>query len=282
MIRIRQLYELLALEAVCTLFDLFLILVLDPVLPLVIGPFLALILSLILCCPLLLLEIATVYISMENILKPISPNKPGKFFHDSMDDNFKQVFDQLYNIEVASKQSQVDLSQLVDRLKNNNENLKKLLESLLNSNINARDIIDPIIDELKELHLDHKSQNLLSEILSRLNRENDKEDLRALLVEIRDKQEMIMKTNDLKDKYDDLQNKYTNLQDKYQQLCKMYENKYENLKDLKSQYDELLNDSKENIKPDYKHLDTVEQLHALKLKSGTKRIEKKRIVSTNI
>lgn len=223
---------------------------------------------------------------MENILKPISPNKSsGRHFslkNDTMDENFKQVFDQLYNIEVASKQSQVDLSQLVDRLKNNNENLKKLLESLVNSNINARDIIDPIIDELKELHLDHKSQSLLSDILTRLNSENNKEDLRALLIEIRDKQHIITKTNDLERNYDTLQSKYTKLEEKYQQLCKMYDSKYENLKDLRSQYDELLNDCKENVQPDYKKLDNIQQLHDLKLRSGKKTVEKKRIVSTNI
>lgn len=77
-------------------------------------------------------------------LKPISPNRAGvgklSFLHsDNLDEHLstihhthKDIQDQLYNIEVQTKQTNVDLDQLFDRLKNNNENLNRVLENISN------------------------------------------------------------------------------------------------------------------------------------------------------
>ncbi|KAG7191860.1 uncharacterized protein KQ657_002649 [Scheffersomyces spartinae] len=73
-------------------------------------------------------------------LKSISPNRPGKlsFVHsDNLDEHLntihhshKDIQDQLYNIEVQTKQTSVDIDQLFNRLKNNNENLNRVLENI--------------------------------------------------------------------------------------------------------------------------------------------------------
>ena len=75
-------------------------------------------------------------------LKLISPNKlKGKLTFlesDNLDEHFnllhtthEEIQQQLYNIELNSKQTNVDLEQLFDRLKNNNEHLNKLLSSVV-------------------------------------------------------------------------------------------------------------------------------------------------------
>ncbi|KAK6202578.1 uncharacterized protein RJT21DRAFT_20580 [Scheffersomyces amazonensis] len=80
------------------------------------------------------------------VLKPISPNKypnaggVGKLNFlqsDNIDEHFDHIHsfhgtisEQLYNLEVQSKQTSVDLGQLVDRSKNNNQNLNRLLENI--------------------------------------------------------------------------------------------------------------------------------------------------------
>ncbi|EMG45774.1 hypothetical protein G210_4015 [Candida maltosa Xu316] len=82
--------------------------------------------------------------SHKQVLKPISPNKnPGgrlSFVEsDNLDEHFnllhttqEEIQQQLHNIELTSKQTSVDLGQLFDRSKNNNENLNKLLQNVVN------------------------------------------------------------------------------------------------------------------------------------------------------
>lgn len=84
--------------------------------------------------------------SPSKILKSISPNKSsssvGKLNFlqsDNLDEHFDHIHNshqvilhQLYNLEVQTKQTHVDLGQLFDRLKNNNQHLNKLLENIAN------------------------------------------------------------------------------------------------------------------------------------------------------
>lgn len=81
----------------------------------------------------------------NQMLKPISPNKEknqiGKLNFletDNLDEHFElvhttqeEIRQRLHNIELTSKQTSVDLGQLFDRLKNNNENLNKLLRNVV-------------------------------------------------------------------------------------------------------------------------------------------------------
>lgn len=80
----------------------------------------------------------------KRALKPVSPNKNnglvGKLSFlqsDHIDEHFdyihgsqEEMKQQLYLLEVQTKQTNVDLEQLFDRLKNNNQNLNKLLSSI--------------------------------------------------------------------------------------------------------------------------------------------------------
>lgn len=80
-------------------------------------------------------------------LKPISPNKTSnhtigrlKFLdNDNIDEHFSYIHNsnehiqqQLYDLQVQTKQTGVDLGQLFERLKNNNQFLNTLLENLSN------------------------------------------------------------------------------------------------------------------------------------------------------
>lgn len=138
----------------------------------------------------------------KGILKSLSTNTIKLDTKISAIEGVEDIKEQLYNIEVHTKQSQVDLSELVNRLKNNNENLQKLLGSLVqNSNlskddvieifedrkVNPRDIIDPIVEELQAVHLDDKLIRLLESILDRLSAENDtyklQDEVKEMLIE---------------------------------------------------------------------------------------------------
>lgn len=82
----------------------------------------------------------------KHALKPISPNKTassiGKLSflqNDNIDAHFSQIhsvheaiLSRLFNLEVQTKQTGVDLDQLCDRLKNNNQHLNKLLQNISN------------------------------------------------------------------------------------------------------------------------------------------------------
>lgn len=83
--------------------------------------------------------------SAKRALKPVSPNKHSNVTvgrlnflqNDNIDSHFdhihaahEQLKEQVLNIEVQTKQTHVDLEQLFDRLKNNNQNLNKLLASI--------------------------------------------------------------------------------------------------------------------------------------------------------
>lgn len=112
-------------------------------------------------------------------LKPISPNKQktGKLSFvesDNLDEHFnllhttqEEIQQQLYNIELNSKQTHVDLEQLFNRLKNNNENLNKLLSSVVTysqevmteGNATKADM-NKIIQRLDKLSEDGKSNTL--------------------------------------------------------------------------------------------------------------------------
>lgn len=80
----------------------------------------------------------------KRTLRPISPNKQnggvGKLSFlqsDNIDDHFQHIHNSneevkqsLYNIETNTKQTSLDLGQLIDRSKNNNQNLNRVLESI--------------------------------------------------------------------------------------------------------------------------------------------------------
>ncbi|KAG7662465.1 uncharacterized protein J8A68_003996 [[Candida] subhashii] len=80
----------------------------------------------------------------KNVLKPISPNINNTTNHKKIleggefEDHFnllhltqEEIQTQLHDIQVQSKQTSVDLGQLVDRSKNNNQNLNRLLENVV-------------------------------------------------------------------------------------------------------------------------------------------------------
>lgn len=81
----------------------------------------------------------------KRTLRPISPNKQnnggiGKLSFlqsDNIDDHFQHIHNSneevkqsLYDIETNTKQTSLDLGQLIDRSKNNNQNLNRVLESI--------------------------------------------------------------------------------------------------------------------------------------------------------
>lgn len=83
--------------------------------------------------------------STKRVLKPISPNKTSNSHvgrlsflqNDNIDDHFDQLHSSQHDmqqllliLEAQTKQTGLDLGQLVDRLKNNNANLNKLLQSI--------------------------------------------------------------------------------------------------------------------------------------------------------
>lgn len=113
-------------------------------------------------------------------LKPISPNKgPNSYVGklnflqgDNIDNHFnnihhshQQLHQQLHNLEAQTTQTGIDLGQLCDRLKNNNQYLTQLLENITNysneviteGNATKNDIssitkrLDLFNDELKKL-----------------------------------------------------------------------------------------------------------------------------------
>ncbi|KAK6464890.1 hypothetical protein DFJ63DRAFT_334425 [Scheffersomyces coipomensis] len=112
--------------------------------------------------------------SGKKVLKPISPNKypnssVGKLNFlqsDNIDEHFDHIHnshniisDQLYNLEVQTKQANVDLTQLVDRSRNNNSNLNKLLE-------NIAQYSDEVITE------GNATKNDIESVISRLDKAN--------------------------------------------------------------------------------------------------------------
>jgi DNA repair exonuclease SbcCD ATPase subunit len=107
----------------------------------------------------------------KQALKPISPNKNstsniGKLSflqNDNIDSHFSQIhsvqeaiLNRLFNLEIQTKQTGVDLDQLCDRLKNNNQHLNKLLQNISNHS-------EEVITE------GNATKNDINNILSRLD-----------------------------------------------------------------------------------------------------------------
>ncbi|KAK6458335.1 uncharacterized protein RJT20DRAFT_30895 [Scheffersomyces xylosifermentans] len=139
--------------------------------------------------------------SAKMVLKPISPNKNaggngvGKLNFlqsDNIDEHFEQIHSaqvvlsqQLYNLEVQTKQTNVDLGQLFDRSKNNNQHLNRLLENIANyseeviteGNATKQDIreITTKLDSLRDIQnskILHSLESSLHEIKTRDSRSN--------------------------------------------------------------------------------------------------------------
>lgn len=246
----------------------------------------------------------------KKALQSLSPNKTGF----KIDNDTKDITAQLDNIDHNTTQASVDLKQLVDRLKNNNEHLNQLLTKIVDNShitqqdlvdnfeqykLNPRDVIDPIIEELQAVHLDSKSINLLQGILDRLSVEREnfewQDQIKDLVLDIKHKQEQQLtktkdddlstKYDDLSTKYDDLEHKYKTLEGKYNGLCEAYRLKYESLQQLNQQYEQLIaqnNTSMEELKdPNFDTINNIEKLHHLKMDLIKPRpMAKKRIVST--
>lgn len=129
----------------------------------------------------------------KKALKPISPNKgPNSYVGklnflqgDNIDNHFtnihsshQQLHQVLHNLEVQTTQTGIDLGQLCDRLKNNNQYLNKLLENITNysneviteGNATKNDItniisrLDLFNEELKKIRTSDDSKNLTDNI----------------------------------------------------------------------------------------------------------------------
>lgn len=155
----------------------------------------------------------------KDVLKTTRANNMNSDIRINTIEEAGDIKEQLYQIQVHTKQSQVDLSELINRLKNNNENLQKLLGSLVqNSNLskndvieifedrklNPRDIIDPIVEELQAVHLDATLTRLLEAILDRLNVEKNtykwQDEVKQMLVDeksLLDSLKSIIEANDI-------------------------------------------------------------------------------------
>ena len=107
----------------------------------------------------------------KQALNLISPNKNstsniGKLSflqNDNIDSHFSQIhsvqeaiLNRLFNLEIQTKQTGVDLDQLCDRLKNNNQHLNKLLQNISNHS-------EEVITE------GNATKNDINNILSRLD-----------------------------------------------------------------------------------------------------------------
>ncbi|EGV63013.1 hypothetical protein PSN45_004716 [Yamadazyma tenuis] len=208
------------------------------------------------------------------------------------------ISSQLSNIELSTKQTTVDLTELVNRSRNNNDNLNKLLNSLVHNNnitkpdlvqifdeykINPRDIVDPIVSELQAVHLDSKSTRLLEAILDRLSVEKDtytwQDEMRAMLSQLTDDHDTTNAISSLESKYNVLEAKYKALESKHTQLCSLYSTKFVALQQLQKQYETLLHQTKQ-LEPQLDMVTNIETLHNLKLSSISVPKIKKRIVST--
>ncbi|ODV78897.1 uncharacterized protein CANTADRAFT_6102 [Suhomyces tanzawaensis NRRL Y-17324] len=131
-------------------------------------------------------------------LKPISPNKPGRLNflqNDNIDEHFSQLHNaqhliqqQLYNLEVQTKQTSLDVGQISDRLKNNNQHLNKLLQNIANyseeviteGNATKQDITN-ILEKLAEFSDELKKCSRLLDNVSRESSESVKQSLQEVL-----------------------------------------------------------------------------------------------------
>lgn len=139
----------------------------------------------------------------KKALKPISPNKgPNSYVGklnflqgDNIDNHFNnihsshlQIHQQLHNLEVQTTQTGIDLGQLCDRLKNNNQYLNKLLENITNysneviteGNATKNDItniihrLDLFNEELKMIRTSDNSKTLTDNIKEIVSEEMSK------------------------------------------------------------------------------------------------------------
>lgn len=264
-------------------------------------------------------------------LKPISPNKhnAGKLTflqNDAIDDHFNyihsstnEIQQQLISLEVQTKQTALDLGQLCDRSKNNNQNLNKLLQNIAQysnevvteGNATKNDItniltrLDSLNDNLKENRAVNESletfiraneQKLLEEntavnkLLASFIQENEQKQLeqraeiQKLVSTVEKQSELIEKWASKDNKVvetsvNEVEDKYNDVNEKYKLLCKAYEEKYESYKQLESKFAQL---STLEDKTDNDRLSKLNQFHKLKMNSipSSSTSSAKRIAST--
>lgn len=221
-------------------------------------------------------------------LKPTSPSKQNvgrlSFLqNDKIDDNFNlihssnnEIQSQLSNLEVQTKQTALDLGQLCDRLKNNNQHLNKLLENIASyseeviteGNATKNDITnimtrlddfnekltliltksEPEIDFIKDTNI--TINNKLNDIPTKSDLQDVKESLKHTIDNSEHShdsgmiklKETIENQNQLINKLLDqtsLNSRCNNLEDKYKLLCQAYETKYNDLKNLELKFQSL-------------------------------------------
>lgn len=172
--------------------------------------------------------------------------------------------EQLYAIELNTKQSRLDLTELINRLKNNNDHLNRLLNSLVeNNHITKSDLIE----SLQQYQID--TSKVVDQIVDKLQKNwnyagqsNTDEDIQKHTV--------------LQQNYNDLNSKFIQLESKYERLSEIYNQKYKALTELQSQYNEFI----DRVEHDsvIRNTDTLHQLKLDLIK--TRKPQKTRIVST--
>lgn len=249
-------------------------------------------------------------------LKPVSPNKhnTGKLTflqNDAIDDHFNyihsstnEIQQQLMSLEVQTKQTALDLGQLCDRSKNNNQNLNKLLENIAQysnevvteGNATKNDItniitrLDSFNGKLQQnivaneslLKVADNEQKLVQEFIQQQERRSgeQKEEIEQLSQTIEKQSALIEKLladksavqyqneqSALRDKLlseKAVEHKYNDVNEKYKLLCKAYEEKFDSYKELEKKFSQLSN-LEDN--PNNDRLAKLNQFHNRKLNS---------------
>lgn len=149
----------------------------------------------------------------KRTLRPISPNKQnnggiGKLSFlqsDNIDDHFEYIHNSneeikqsLYDLESNTKQTSLDLGQLIDRSKNNNQNLNRVLESIakyseeVTTEGNATKFdVTRILEKLEALSNQDSSEELrlLRESIETNAKENQWTEISTLLKSIKEDNE---------------------------------------------------------------------------------------------
>lgn len=218
-------------------------------------------------------------------LKPVSPNKhnTGKLTflqNDAIDDHFNyihsstnEIQQQLMSLEVQTKQTALDLAQLCDRSKNNNQNLNKLLENIAQysnevvteGNATKNDItnimtrLDSLNGKLQQnivgneslLKVKENELKLVHEFIQQQEQRagEQKQEIQHLSETIEKQSALIEKLladraqqNALTEKLladKAAEHKYNDVSEKYKLLCKAYEEKFHSYKELEMKFSQL-------------------------------------------
>lgn len=258
-------------------------------------------------------------------LKPVSPNKhnTGKLTflqNDAIDDHFNyihsstnEIQQQLMSLEVQTKQTALDLAQLCDRSKNNNQNLNKLLENIAQysnevvteGNATKNDItnimtrLDSFNGKLQQnivaneslLKVKENEQKLVQEFIQQQEQRagEQKQEIQQLSETIENQSALIEKLladraavqqNALTEKLladKAAEHKYNDVSEKYKLLCKAYEEKFSSYKELEMKFSQLSNLEDESNND---RLAKLNQFHNRKLHSQSASSATKRIFST--